>query len=717
MFCFRHNNRIEMDSGAGLELIPVPLKCFHMRDETVEISRPETAPERVDQRITLAKVENLPKEEIVDKMRVKTRSVKEKTGTEIGERRANVEKAAAVSVEVSATAGRPAETDPASSVVHKVDEAAKIKMADAGAEQKKQTSKIKEDPVGETAKVSTKMVKGRREATGPTKVTVSASAEVGSAESRLSATAPSVLSGASRASVPGRAPTAELVPDGPEDVSVNVESKKTAAASGGSSEEVFTVKPSGTVKKMEGGSSEESAAAVRVSGAEAHGSEARMGAGSVDAKPKVAAMTGAKTELRPGARTDSLAPRLSFSIRSGKGGRTQSVSVSLAKYSGGDWDCSSTAMMYLAHQIQERTGMALETSDKIVDIASPELMKVPFVYMTGHKNFIFTEQEVRNLARYLERGGHLWADDSTHFNDEAFDAAFRREIARVLPGKKLERLSRNFTGFRTGYDLSRGYRGYAIPPGDKYRLDYMEGIRIGDRVAVVYTRNDYGDGLNIDPNTHPLKPSLTDLSPAEMQEGAVQMGINLILYFLTSGTDVEASFLAGTTSKLREAEDKSRATVPKGEVFLLDELDMADGWQVDGWGDTVSVAAAGKKLQAQFSVGPKKKVAFTKNFAKSVRIAASDAIVIDAENRLRCGVRLAIGISSGGKYHETQPFYLKPGKNTAFFRMSAKTFKSEQTKWEYTASLPTPAVLDTLTILIYSPAPGRILLDNLRVVK
>jgi hypothetical protein len=43
-------------------------------------------------------------------------------------------------------------------------------------------------------------------------------------------------------------------------------------------------------------------------------------------------------------------------------------------------------------------------------------------------------------------------------------------------------------------------------------------------LAVVYTRNDYGDGLEINPNTHPLMPSLSDLSPRDMQEGSTICG-------------------------------------------------------------------------------------------------------------------------------------------------------------------------------------------------
>ena len=283
----------------------------------------------------------------------------------------------------------------------------------------------------------------------------------------------------------------------------------------------FEVASVGTAKRAES-TRKEMARTVEVLGAgRPNVPERRRSAEHPDVAPARAAVSRVGADLKPGAETRPLPSRLGFSIRGGEGKGGLSVPLTLARYSGGDWDCSLTAMMYLAHQLEERTGLAIEASDRVVQISDPALMKVPFVYMTGHKDFVFTEAEVRNLRKYLEKGGYLWVDDSTHFNDNSFDSAFRREMARVLPGTSVVKLGRDFAGFRTGYDLARGYKGYAVPPGDKYRLDYLEGIRIKNRMAIVYTRNDYGDGLDIDPNTHPLMPSLTDLSPAEMQEGVV----------------------------------------------------------------------------------------------------------------------------------------------------------------------------------------------------
>jgi hypothetical protein len=437
-------------------------------------------------------------------------------------------------------------------------------------------------------------------------------------------------------------------------------------------------------------------------------------ASKLPATPRAAPLNRPQTSVVPGVRMREMKSHLSFTIGDGRSGRAEAT-IGLARYSG-DWDCSPTAMMFLGHQIRERTGMALEATDKVVSLDSPELKSLPFAYMTGHKDFRFTQRELDNLREYLENGGYLWADDSTHFNDETFDRAFRREILRVLPNARIEKLDRTFPAFKTGYDLTRGYKGYAIPPGDKYRQDYIEGITVNGRIAVVYTRNDYGDGLNIDPLTHPLKPSLTDLSPAEMQEGATRMGVNMVLHFLTHAGNAEADFLSRTAATLRRAKDASRPVVPTGPTRPFARSAAPNEWQHETWSDAGSMTGEGQQLVLRFQRGPQGKTAVSLPCSPPLELSTRDIVAFDVESRLRCGCRLALGIVSGERYFESQPFYVKPGSNTAFFDMSARTFKTENSNWEYRAGLGSFIKADRLTLLVYSPMDGEIAIENARVV-
>jgi hypothetical protein len=422
----------------------------------------------------------------------------------------------------------------------------------------------------------------------------------------------------------------------------------------------------------------------------------------------------AATPLTPG----SLAPVSDspLAIRIGSGGEgSRPVTIGLAQY-GGDWDWARHAMTFLGHQLRERTRLAINASDRVVSLGSPELARLPFVYMTGHKDFRLSDAEVANLRAYLLGGGYLWADDSTHFQDETFDAAFRREIARILPEAALERLDMTFEGFRTGYDLTKGYKGYAIPPGDKYRLDYLEGARLGDRVAVVYTRNDYGDGLNIDEHTHPLHESLTDLGPGEMQEGAIRMGVNLTLYFLTHGKG-EASFVDRTAATLRQQREAAAATAPAGAARPLPIFAAGAPWQREEWSDQGTLTLAEAAARLSFTVGAQRKCAFSLPQEPPVEVTADDVVALQIRSGLRGGARLALAFTVGDRYFESRPVYIKPGDNLALFPCGEATFKTEAGGWAYRDLLPARAAIQRITLLVYSPASGELQLSQPRIIR
>src|SRR5207249_4484709 len=78
--------------------------------------------------------------------------------------------------------------------------------------------------------------------------------------------------------------------------------------------------------------------------------------------------------------------------------------------------------------IRQRTGLAVGERERVVTLTSPDLWDIPYLYMTGHGNVRFSDEEVKILRRYLEQGGFLHADD-----DYGMDKSFRREVARVFP--------------------------------------------------------------------------------------------------------------------------------------------------------------------------------------------------------------------------------------------------------------------------------------------
>jgi len=446
----------------------------------------------------------------------------------------------------------------------------------------------------------------------------------------------------------------------------------------------------------------------------------------------------ARTEIRrgpigdvnlPPTRTQITRPSGLDMVRKRAGG---SVPFALARYSG-DWDCDKTAMPNLAYQLERRVGILLSTEHRTIDITDPKLLRQPFVFISGHKDFRLTAAELAALRRYIRAGGSLWINDSTQELDPTFDRAVRREIKRLLPGGRIVKLPSDHNVFSSCYDLTRGFKGYKVPPGDKYRCDYLEGVKVGRRTAIIYTRNDYGDGLEIDPNTAPLMPSLTDLSPRDMQEGSVQMGINIALHFLRSRLDptgagaANVDYIAQEVRRNAERVERDRrAAVEAAEVSVLEDFDEEFLWTLEkDWGDAAEVApirAGGKNVQMsiRFALGDKKKIAVGRDLLEQKDFSKHNALMVDVTSKLSAGCRVSVGVVTmpGWKYFEAPPRYIRPGKNPkVVFRLDQPNFKSEDSQWKYNQRVANLSAVRRVVLLIYPIRGGSIRIDNVRLAK
>ncbi len=390
----------------------------------------------------------------------------------------------------------------------------------------------------------------------------------------------------------------------------------------------------------------------------------------------------------------------------------------------GDWDCELSAMPNLAYQIERRTGLAVEAETRFVRMGSDDISQSAFLFMTGHRDFRFRDEEIGRLREYLEGGGSLWINDSTHEGDETFDRAVRREIARLLPGIALETIPMDSALFTACYDLSRGYLGYDIPPGDKYRENRLRGLRFGDRWAVVYTRNDYGDGLEIDPNTHPLMESLTNLSPREMQEGSIRMGMNLTFYFIGSEGMDEAqerqlAQMQRTAADIPELEEQERRLLEgRPSVAAAQVMEVTQDWHVaTDWSDDPTEVDPAPEGGIDLGLEPG---AAGKNVVgKHVRADLSGYrwLVMRVESGMEAGARLAVGLNIGDEmaYFESAPRYLRPGNNPKVaFDLTSDTFKSQATGWEYTASAGNLEDVRSVHLLVYPIRAGRLVVEDIR---
>jgi hypothetical protein len=158
-----------------------------------------------------------------------------------------------------------------------------------------------------------------------------------------------------------------------------------------------------------------------------------------------------------------------------------------------------------------------------VHLTDPETMTYPMLYMTGHHDFHWTEEEVARLRSYLEAGGVLLADACC--GRMAFDRAFRREIGKVFPDHRLERLPLDHSIFHCHYDIRQvDYTPRVREDFGPFDTPELEGITIDGHLAVVYSKFDLGNGWEQFP--HPYSYGLKE-------DSAFQIGTNAIVYAIT----------------------------------------------------------------------------------------------------------------------------------------------------------------------------------------
>jgi hypothetical protein len=139
------------------------------------------------------------------------------------------------------------------------------------------------------------------------------------------------------------------------------------------------------------------------------------------------------------------------------------------------------AQQFLADAATD-TGLNIAPNFMSVALATEEVFKTPLCIFTGKGNFTLTETERQNLRKYLENGGFIYS--SPGCSEEAWNAAFKREIALALQGYKLEPIPMSHDVFSTVHKIKElTVRGNPTT---------LQGIVINGRLALLHS----DEGLN-----------------------------------------------------------------------------------------------------------------------------------------------------------------------------------------------------------------------------
>ena len=95
-------------------------------------------------------------------------------------------------------------------------------------------------------------------------------------------------------------------------------------------------------------------------------------------------------------------------------------------------------------------------------------------------------------------------------------------------------------------------------------------------------------------------------------------------------------------------------------------------------------------------------------------------LVVDLENKVHSGTRLALGLSTGKdwQYFESSPNYVTPGENpNVVFDLTAPNYKSQGKGWQYSTR---PAGLNdvrALYLVFYPSANGSAVIRDMKLAK
>ena len=196
----------------------------------------------------------------------------------------------------------------------------------------------------------------------------------------------------------------------------------------------------------------------------------------------------------------------------------QTFSIARIHYGGGgDWYSDPSSIPNLLKYLSTNTPISVNPEEARIKLTDENANQYPYLYLTGHGNIKFTDDEIISLRTILMNNGFLHADDNY-----GMDASFRREMKRVFPSKEWVELPHDHSIYNSYFSFPNG-----LPKIHEHNGKPPQGLGLfeKDRLIVFYSyESDLGDGWE-DSNVHN--------NPFEIRESALKMGINIIWFSLT----------------------------------------------------------------------------------------------------------------------------------------------------------------------------------------
>jgi hypothetical protein len=193
------------------------------------------------------------------------------------------------------------------------------------------------------------------------------------------------------------------------------------------------------------------------------------------------------------------------------------VQLALMKYKGGgDWYANPTSLPNLAIFCNQNLSMNISTDIQEVEPSSAQIFNYPFIHITGHGNIIFSNQEAKNIRKYLMAGGFLHISDNY-----GLDPFIRREMKKVFPELDFVEIPFNHPIYHQKFQFPNG-----VPKIHEHDNKAPQGFALiweGKVVCFYDYESDLGNGWE-DISVH------NDTQEKHLQ--ALKMGANLVQFAL-----------------------------------------------------------------------------------------------------------------------------------------------------------------------------------------
>lgn len=187
--------------------------------------------------------------------------------------------------------------------------------------------------------------------------------------------------------------------------------------------------------------------------------------------------------------------------------------VAILKYNGGgDWYSNPTAIPNLVQFANTNIKTSISKNPQTVAVGSEDVFNFPMLFLTGHGNVFFTDDEAENLRNYLISGGFLHISDNY-----GLDKFIRNEMKKVFPKQAFKEIPSNHSIYNQTFKFPNG-----IPKIHEHDKKPAQGFGIfyEGRLVVFYDyETDLSDGW---------EDEIIHNNPKNVREKALKMGANII---------------------------------------------------------------------------------------------------------------------------------------------------------------------------------------------